>query len=118
MKRILYSRKFWTPLILFITGLLAIVLYKHYAFLLNNWFETLTISFGLIGVLTTIYTYWRRFNLFITRLWLILSNSSAIWNVSANFQGSFTVQNYNKIIDEFRKHEDVTDFDYRSNTIV
>lgn len=117
MKKILYSRKFWTPLILAITGFIAIVLYKHYEFLLINWFDTLTISFGLIGLLSTLYTYWKKFNLFVTRLWIILSNSSAIWNVTANYQGDFSIDQYRKIIEHFRTHKDVTEFDIRSNTI-
>lgn len=118
MKKILYSRKFWIPLILLFTGFIAIVLYKHHKYFITNWFDTLTITFGFVGLLTTLYTYWNKFNLFITRVWIILSNSTAIWNVTANYQGNFSIEEYNKIIEHFRTHKDVTDFDYRSNTLV
>lgn len=117
MKRILYSRKFWTPLILLTTSLIAILIYNNRTVLIYNWFETLSMTIGIIGLVSTLYNHWKKFNLFVTRLWIIFSNSSAIWNVSANFEGSFSIDEYNKIIEKFRTHDNVTDFYQRSNTV-
>lgn len=117
MKRILYSRKFWVPLILLITGLLSIVLYKYHKILIKNWFDTLSITFGLVGMISTMFTYWRKFNLFITRLWIILSNSSAIWNISANFQGDLSISDFHKIVNKLKNNKNVLYFQQRSNNM-
>lgn len=98
MKKILYTRKFWFTVIILFTAIFSIVLFNIKDVLLKNWFDTLNITIGVIGLFSTLYNYWNKFNLAITRLRIILTNSSSIWNVSANIEGKFNEDDFKKLI--------------------
>lgn len=98
MKKIFYTRKFWIPLIVLLISIVSIVLYNIREVLINNWFETINIVVGIVGLITTLFNYWNKFNLFFTRLWIIITNNSSIWNVSANFEGEFNETDFKKVI--------------------
>lgn len=118
MQRLLYSRKLWFTVIALIISVTSILIYNNFSFLLDNWFDTLTILFGLLGILSTMYHYWRKFNLLITKLWVILSNSSSIWNVSANFEGDFNEQEFRETIEKLRKKGNVSDYIEVSDSVI
>lgn len=118
MQKILYSRKLWFSIILLVISFTSILVYSNISFLLNNWFDTLTILFGFIGIISTAYHHWSKFNLLLTKLWVILSNSSSIWNVSANFEGEFDEESFRQMIEELRKKGNVSEFITISDTVV
>lgn len=87
--KLFYSRRLWFSIVFMLIAIVAILLYINIELLLRNWFETLKYLFGIAGLITTLYTYWKKFNLLITRIRIILLNSSSKWNVTANFEGDF-----------------------------
>ncbi len=117
-KRILYSRKFWLPLIALSISVITIILYTNIEIIISNWFDSVQIAIGIIGITTTLFNYWRRFNLFITKIWIILTNSSAIWNVSSNYEGKFSHSEFCSLIKDIKDKDAVTDYYEISDTIV
>ncbi|WP_067728863.1 hypothetical protein [Oceanobacillus damuensis] len=118
MQRILYNRKFWLPVIVLLISLISIFLYRNIGTIASNWFDTLKITIGVIGLVTTLFNYWKKFNLFVTKIWIILTNSTAIWNVSSNFEGEFDKENFKRAINEIRKGNQVSDYFEVSETMV
>lgn len=110
MRKILYNRKFWFLVITSLIILLTLFVYKNLDTFLSNWFDTVKLLFGIIGLITTLFNYWKKFNLFITRIWIILSNSTSIWNVTASFEGQFDQEILKKIYKKIREKAQVSDY--------
>lgn len=118
MRRILYSRKFWLTILVLLVSVISILIYVNIKIIMNHWFDVLKLSIGVVGIITTLFNYWTKFNLFITRVWIILTNSSSIWNVSSNFEGDFGESKFAEIMDGLRRMDSVTDFFEISDTYV
>lgn len=118
LKRILYSRKFWLPLIALSISLISILLYINIELILSDWFNSLQLAIGFIGIITTLFNYWRNFNLFVTKIWIILTNSTAIWNVSSNYEGDFSKTEFNNMIKDIKSKNSVTDYYEVTDTVV
>lgn len=118
MNRILYSRKLWLPVIVLLTGLISVLLYINYETIIYNWWESLNLIVAVIGIGTTLFNYWKRFNIFFTRIFIILTNSTSIWNVSSNFEGDFNWQDFNNFIDKMRVSDSVSEYFEVSDTVI
>lgn len=110
MSKILYKRNFWFLVIASLIIFSTIIVYKNLDTIISNPLDTLKYAFGIAGILTTLFNYWKRFNLFITRIWIILTNSSAIWNISANFEGSFDESILSSVYKKLREKNEVRDY--------
>lgn len=53
---------------------------------------------------------------FITRVSIILSNSSSVWNVAARYEGDFEESDFIAILNKIREKNDIQDFFEISNT--
>lgn len=110
MSKFLYNRKFWFFVITLLIIIFTVFVVKNIETFKSNWFDTVKILFGVIGLLTTLYNYWNKFNLFITRIWIILTNSTSIWNVSASFEGQFNEEILTTIYKKIREKAPVSDY--------
>lgn len=118
MQKFLYNRKFWIAVITLFVGIISIFLYENLSLFISKWFDTLKITIGIVGLVTTLFNHWKKFNLFITRIWIILTNSSSIWNVSSNFEGNFNESDFKAVIKKLRQEEMVTDYFEISATVI
>lgn len=63
----------------------------------------------MLGIITTLYNYYHKFYLFISRVRIILLNSNSTWNVNATYDGEFNeeivLQLKQKILKTFPKAE-------------
>lgn len=118
MRRALYSRKLWFTIIVIIVSVISITVYNNLSFLMKNWFDSLTIFFGILGILSTLYNHWGKFNLLITKLWIILYNSSSIWNITANFEGEFNEEDFKRAIEKIRDLGRISDYLKESDQVV
>lgn len=112
MVKILYNRKFWFLVITSLIILLTLFVYKNLDTFISNWFDTVKMLLGIAGLISTLYNYWKKFNLFVTRVWIILSNSTSIWNVTASFEGQFDEKILKKLYRIIREKENVANYDY------
>ncbi|APQ59804.1 hypothetical protein PPOLYM_02571 [Paenibacillus polymyxa] len=89
MKKWYYSRKFLFSFAALLTSVIAVSVYNNLNHILSNFLDFLKYGFGILGILTTLYNYYHKFHLFISRLKIIFLNSNATWNVSSVFDGNF-----------------------------
>ncbi len=108
--KLLYSRRVWFAVLLVLISTMSILLYNYFSVLIDNWFDTLKYAIAIVGLLATLYTYWRKFNLFITRVRIILFNSSSKWNVQSVLEGNFNNSIQNKIKQNLLSLENATSF--------
>jgi hypothetical protein len=87
--KLFYSRRLWFFILFSLVAVFSILLFNYRQTLINNWLDTLKYTFGIVGLIATIYNHWKKFNLLVTRIKIILFNSSSKWNVQSVIEGNF-----------------------------
>ncbi|MFK3938954.1 hypothetical protein ACI2JA_15750 [Alkalihalobacillus sp. NPDC078783] len=103
--KIMYSQKFWISTLLLTVVVISILVYNSFSFILSNWFTFLNLTLGVLGTVATLYNYWRKFNLWVNKIIIILRNSNSTWNIIANYVGSFD----ESVIREIKRNFDAID---------
>ena len=110
MKKWYYNRFFLFSVIALLMSSISITIYANWNYLMSHIFDVLKYAFGIIGIISTLYNYYRKFHLFITRIKIVLLNNDATWNTSAVFDGEFDEEIQRKIknkIDEFDEKSEI-----------
>jgi len=115
MKKWYYSRKFLFISAILLISVSAILIFNYRDAIKANFVDVLKYGFGILGILTTLYNYYHKFHLFVTRLKIIFLNSNSTWNVNATFEGSFNEGILKKIEKKLEDTEEKVEFVYINN---
>lgn len=110
-----YSRRLWFTVLILIVGLASVLLYSNWRILLSNWLDTLKYTFAIVGLISTLYNYWNKFNTFITRIKIILFNSSSKWSAQTSYKGEFDDSILNKVRAKLLQIEGSSSFNFVNN---
>lgn len=113
--KLFYRRGFWFTVLIIIISALSIFLYTNLSYLLKHWLDTLKYLFAIVGLITTLYNHWKKFNLLINRIRIILFNSGSKWNVQSIFTGEFSEEIQNKVKDKLAENKKVKNINILNN---
>lgn len=105
MNKLYYNRKFLFTIVTFGISFVSVIIYANISVIIENWFDSLKMALGVIGLIATLYNHWKKFNLLVTRIGIILFNSNTTWNVTATFDGEFDSKIQEKICAIVREHD-------------
>ncbi|MCK1986251.1 MULTISPECIES: hypothetical protein [Peribacillus] len=108
--KLIYSRRLWFTVSAILIATIAILIYQYFHSLVKNWFDVFKYGFGIAGLISTLYNYWSKFNIFINRVKIILLNSSSKWNVHTEFEGDFNSNIQQKIKEKMLENKNSGSF--------
>lgn len=97
MRKWYYNRSFLFTVTFIAISVIAVLTYENLNYITTHFIEFLKYGFGIAGILTTLYNYYHKFHLLISKLRVIMFNSNATWNVNATFEGGFSEEVLNTI---------------------
>lgn len=112
---IFYSRRLWFTVLFLIIGTISVLLFNNWKVLITNWFDTLKYAFAILGLISTMYNYWKKFNIFVTRVKIILFNSSSKLSAKSIYEGDFNHTIQQKIKNKLQKFEGASSFNAVNN---
>ncbi|MED3672098.1 MULTISPECIES: hypothetical protein [Bacillus] len=110
-----YSRRLWFTVLFLIIGTISVLLFNNWKVLITNWFDTLKYAFAILGLISTMYNYWKKFNIFVTRVKIILFNSSSKLSAKSIYEGDFNHTIQQKIKNKLQKFEGASSFNAVNN---
>lgn len=117
MNKWYYNRKFIIFILVLFISALSISIFQYKGVIFKNFTDVLKYTFGIVGILTTLYNYYQKFYLLVHRIKIILLNDDSTWNVSALYEGKFDEGILKKIETKIRSMDEDAEFHYTHNCL-